>query len=233
MNANVRSVLLTTACVLIGAAPLSAAPVTWQASGQIGNIINPMGALNTIAIGTAWNLEITFNPDAAGVPQPCGAPSIRYAGAISETRFQLGAFEYTNAGGDIYTNSDLPVIGCSTPLGGAGLVQFQWLGGWTGGAGGPNLNLDLGLLLASYNDVNAAGGSLPTTPNPSAVQSALAGLEWDSTLGGPLQHQFTSSFNPQAVPPQPVPEPASVLLVGAGMTLLARRRWAHRHGAKR
>ncbi len=112
-------------------------------------------------------------------------------------------------------------IGCGSSLGGSGLVQFQWLGGWSGGAGGPNLNLFLGLLLASYNDVNAADGSLPTVPNPSAVQSVLAGLEWDSSLGlDPLQAQFTSSFNPQ-----PVPEPASWLLMATGLTMLAKRRW--------
>jgi hypothetical protein len=123
---------------------------------------------------------------------------------------------YTNSAGDIYTNWDLPIGGCPAPT---GRVQFQWLGGWTGGTGGPDLNAGSGLMLASYIDLLALDGSLPSSPHPGAA-TALSGLQW-TTLQAPTS-QFVSSFDPQ-VAPTAVPEPASLLLVGSGVAFIARR----------
>ncbi len=100
MVAKVRSILLAVACGLISAAPVSATPVTWQASGQINHLVDPVGALTAISIGTNWTFDITFDPDTPGVLNGgCLTPTYRYAGAISEARFQLGDFTYTNGGG--------------------------------------------------------------------------------------------------------------------------------------
>jgi hypothetical protein len=92
----------------------------------------------------------------------------------------------------------------------------------------PDLNFGLGLRLASYRDMDAVNGSLPTFPDPNSVQSVrvrcclFSGLEWDGMLGdGPLAEQFTSDFNPAL---NAVPEPATVLLLGARLAGLAVRR---------
>jgi hypothetical protein len=209
----------------IGVMPVAAAPLTWEASGSLASRTDPPGflpppGLSGIAVGTPWTLDITFDPDAAGAHQaicPASAPTFYYPTAILFTRFQLDGFTYTNTTGAIAVNADLPAVGCQSGLGGPGLVQFVWQGGWVGGGvGGPDLNN--GLLLASYNDLQAVLGALPLLgPQVSGVQGAFTGLEWDA-----VRAQFTSSFTPAAVP-----EPATGLLVAAGLVaLLARRRWS-------
>lgn len=226
MLVRLLSVLFVAICV-IGVRSASATPITWHASGEIDSKIDEIGALNSVSLGTSWTLEVTFDPDTAGVLlHPGSSPTYVYDNAIVGAAFQLGDFEYTNAGGDIFTNADLPVVGSSTDLGGPGLVQFQWLKGWTGGNGGPDLNLFAGLMLASFNDVNAVDGSLPTSPNPSAFQGALSGLLWDS-LSTPGAQFSSHSFTPVAA----VPEPTSLLLVGTGVALLVARRRSKRKDA--
>jgi len=220
-----RIVVLTFGASLSTVQYVAATPVTWEASGTIGTKADTLGVLTAIPIGTPWTLDITFDPATPGTLSPsCSSPTYIYTGAISNTVFQIGGSTYSNSGGTIYTNADLPVVGCSSALGGPGLVQFQWLRGWTGGAGGANLNFGLGLLLASYNDVNAVDGSLPSIPVRGPL-SVLDGLEWDGTLNcSPFCAQFTSTFDPR-----PVPEPASsvLLVTGLATAAIARRRRRH------
>lgn len=216
---TVRVILFLLVCCVVGANHAWAIPVTWHASGVIESLYDtaPLGELDAISVGTPWSLEFTFDSDAIGtlLAAPPGRPPTYLYEDVLNTRFRLGNSEYTNDG-DIFINADLPYVGQSTALGGPGLVQFQWQGGWLGGGGGPNLNL--GMLLASYNDVNAVNGALPVTPELSAFQSQLRGLQW-STLGNYPNSGFNSSFNPTVVP-----EPTSMLLVGTGLVLAAARR---------
>lgn len=217
MRAAVRSALFAVICGVIGASNAWAIPITWEASGVLNYVIvsSPPGdPLEGIHVGTEWTLELTFDSESPGtLAHPGTSPTYVYQDAVS-ARFRLGEYDYTNPNGDIFINADLPVIGHSTSLGGPGLVQFQFLDGWLGGAGGPDLNFGIGLLLLSYNDLNAIDGSLPSVPNRAPNQSALGGLMW-----GLNYSQFgSSSFNPV-----PVPEPASMLLVGTGLALIAAR----------
>lgn len=203
-----------------------AVPITWQSSGTITHVVNepPFDVLGDLEIGTTWTLELTFDPAASGTLLHPGAnPTYRYDDAVS-ARFRLGEFEYTNATGDIYVNADLPVVGSSTPLGGPGLVQFQFLKGWLGG--GPDLNAGLGLLLASYNDLTAFSGQLPSVPHQyHPPDGKLGGLLWKSWLPG------GSEFSSAEFNPVPVPEPTSLVLVGSGLLLAAARRRKRNSGA--
>ncbi len=199
---------------------VSASPITWQAAGVIDTVSDALGVLGPITPGTAWALSVTFDSETPGTAVSCGAPAFRYAGAITSSSFHLGGFSYTNGGGDIFTNYALPIGACGSPLGQLGLVQFQMIKGWTGSTGAPDLNQQLGLFLASYRDTNAHDGSLPIAPSFEPNQSPFAGLEWDGTLGGGRWAQFTSTFHPSLAP---VPEPATILLVGVGAAWVGRR----------
>lgn len=204
-----------------------AIPVTWQASGTVDYVVNvpPSDVLGDLETGTTWTLELTFDSEAIGTLLHAGTyPTYVYDDAVS-ARFRLGGFEYTNESGDIYVNADLPVHGVSTPLGGPGLVQFQFLKGWLGG--GPDLNAGLGLLLASYNDLTAFDGQLPSVPHQYHPPDAkLGGLMWKSWLDGHNSEFGSSEFNPV-----PVPEPTSLVLVGSGLLLAAARRRKRNSGA--
>jgi hypothetical protein len=194
-----------------------AAPVTWFATGTTHITLDQAGALSGLAEGTPWQLQFTFDPLASGTVNPgCAQPIYFYDNAITSTTLQVGGLVYTNATGDIYTNWDLPIGGCPTP---SGRVQFQWLGGWSGGTGGPNLNAGSALMLASYIDLLALDGSLPGSPTPGSP-NALNGLQW-TTLQAPTS-QFVSSFDPQLAPTA-VPEPGTLVLLASGGLMAARR----------
>jgi hypothetical protein len=219
---GVRRQLLAVPLLLgtIAASDAWAGPITWQASGTIDALGDTFGLLDPVAVGTSWSLQITFDSNTAATPTFCGGPSYRYAGAIIDTTFQIGGFAFQNNGGDIFTNFSAPLGSCGSPSNSLGLVQFQWIKGWTGPADGPNLNGLAGLLFASYRDTNSHNGSLPTVPSFEASQSPFAGLEWDGVLGpGLVREQFTSGFRPSAAP---VPEPTTIVLCGIGGGFLIR-----------
>jgi PEP-CTERM motif-containing protein len=205
-------ILIVAVAASLSAVPyVAATPVTWEASGTIGTFSNTFpifSDLSGMSVGTPWTLDITFDPGTPGVPllgQVC--PMRLYAHAISNTVFQLGGFTYTNSGGDIFVNWDLPIGDCQSF--GPGLVQFLWNGNgavWTGGSGGPAVKN--GILLATYRDASVGDGSLPSTP----VVTAPALLEWSDAAFRCCGNYFSSSFNPR-----PVPEPAALLLLGTGL----------------
>jgi hypothetical protein len=224
---SVRLILISLVMLLmLVSRDASATPVTWNATGHLNTVGDTFGVLNPLAPGAQWMLSFTFDSDASATALSCGAPTYRYAGAIKATTFQVGGFAYSNAGGDIYTNYALPVGTCGSPLDSLGLVQFQWLQGWVGSPGAPDLNHNLGLLLASYRDMNSMTGALPFAPHMHPTQSPFSGLEWDGVLGGgPIYEQFTSDFNPVSAP---VPEPGTIVLVSIGAASIARRLRASR-----
>jgi len=210
-------------CVLVAVPSAWAIPVTWQASGVIDfkSDSEPYGELDLVVRGMPWTLTLTFDPDAPGRllsdPASTRPPTYVYKDAVS-SQFTLGSYEYTSLG-DIFVNADLPWLGTSTDDGKPGLVQFQILDRWTGGAGGPDLNAGLGLMLASYNDANTFDGSLPSIPVLSAEQGLFGGLLWTTLRSYPGSDFGSNTFNPAVVP-----EPTSLLLLGSGVALLATRR---------
>jgi hypothetical protein len=215
--------------VIINATSAHAAPITFRANGLIDNINDTAAPpdfpplLDALAVGTPWQLEVTFESTTPATP--LAVDTFRYVNAIVDARLQLDTFVYTNSGGDIYTNFGLPAG--APGFGGPGLVQFHWTGGWSGGLGGPNLNAGLGLTIFSWNDLSAVDGSLPTTPAVSPDQGVLSGLYWSPFWGIPeISQDFTSAdVNIELVDVSEVPEPSTMLMLGSGIAgLLAVRR---------
>jgi hypothetical protein len=214
---------LSLVVVAITAASAHAAPITFRASGVIDYILDLdeppdfPAMLGPIAVGTLWQLDVTFESTTPGVN--LGPPDVfKYENAILDTTFQLGSFLYTRSDGDISVNTGLVFAGYGD--GGPGLVQFQWSPGWNVPVGAPDLNaMNNGITVFSWNDINAVDGSLPTTPTVAANQGFLSGLIWTTIAPlGSMPHEFGSSdVNVDLVQVSEVPEPSTLLMLGLGV----------------
>jgi hypothetical protein len=208
---------LLTLFFVLGTAVLGhAAPITWQASSSLSVVHDPRNYWPGLEPGTDWTLTVTFDPLGPAVNLAPGCNSY----AAGSTTLVLGGFTYTQESGAIYTNAILPEVGCASSE--AGLVAFAWGPNWTQEPGAWDLNDSFSVLVAGYYDVNATDGSLPWVPAPSPTPGPYGGLDfnqYDRTLG------FYSQFTPRAIDqPSPVPEPATMGLMAAGLAALAARR---------
>lgn len=165
--------------------------------------------------GTDWTLTVTFDPlsPAYSVAPGCN----QYAAGA--TTLVLGGFTYTQSSGAIYTNAILPEVGCTGVN--SGLIAFSWGPNWTQEPGAWDLNDPFTVLVAGYYDLNATDGSLPWVPTPNPAPPPYGGFDYNhftNDLG------FYSSFQPRALEqPAPVPEPATVGMMAAGLAALAAR----------
>ena len=223
-----KSVVIFIFLAAAAAVPASATPITWQASSSLSGVWDPYHQLPGLTAGTPWTLHITFEPDVP--PRALGAEgwdcNVYNVGAVAI--FQLGGFTYTQAGGQVFTNSILPVDNCRSTAPSwspPGLIQFAWLGSWTQEPGAWNLNNGPKIFMAGYYDAVHQDGSLPTIP-AFGPGGSFSGIEYE---GGGNLFGFYSSFNPHLVAaPTAVPEPATLTMFGAGLALLARRRLRRR-----
>lgn len=216
-----KSVVLCTLAML-NAAPVVAAPITWEAADVITGISDPFHRLPPALLGTPWTMQITFNPDVP--PRPLGQPGwgCNVYDVDASLTFQLGSFTYTASGGSVFTNAILPVDNCwsSAPsLTRAGSIQFMFGGLSSADPGAWNLNYPPQILILGYYDLAHQDGSLPLSPTVGPGGN-FAGLEFETSLTA-IRARFVPHLVEQ---PAAVPEPATLTMLGAGLALLARRR---------
>lgn len=215
-----KSVVLC-ALALLNAAPVAAAPITWEAADVITGVYDPFHRLPDGLLGTPWTAQITFNPDVA--PRPLGTPGwgCNVYNVNAALTFQLGGFTYTATGGSVYTNSVLPVDNCRStfPSSPPGAIQFIWGGVRSTDPGAWNLSYPPEIFMLGYYDLVHQDGSLPLLPTV-GPPGIFAGLEYETDLT-----EIRSRFVPHLVEqPTAVPEPATLTMLAAGLAVLARRR---------
>jgi len=204
---------------LLSAVPAGASPIIWFDSGTI-NSVNGSAAFPGLTVGTPWNMQFSFDPDAPGTPGFGSTPSMGcnfYP--MGSSVFTLGGFTYTSTGGRVGANSNLPGSPCiGSPV---GVIQFEWAVDWTQEPGAWDLNTR-GLLIAGYRDGIFRDGELPSVPTPGTFSQGLG--YYDAIGGGPPIFFQAFNFTPEALEASPVPEPGTLAMLGAGLAYIARRR---------
>lgn len=216
----------------------SAAPITFRIAGEItgkeGRDSDEFcdrdtgcraPSLREIYIGMPWELLVTFDPDTPGDAW-WGGDSVFLYPAISGATFKLGDYVYTHPGfeGPLQSYSTFIGVNFYLPLGvaapGTGLVQIHINGGWTSDDGGPALSP--GLMVVTWRDQDAIDGSLPSSTDSAAPSAFFWQYLPDTCCLGFGSDTFAMS---DVEPPAPVPEPSTLVFLGAGLVIAARSRF--------
>lgn len=182
----------------------SASPLTWAFSGVVDKVTG--SGWTAIDIGAPFSWTVTFDP---ATPNQAGCPpgSGEYSGAITGSTLNIGQYSWTGGSGAIEANA--PAGNCGNFNTGVSFREFNWSGD---APAGTRLPFEV---VATLFYLLPSDGSIPTIPPPSArvqVNSPFA------SAGGP------SALTEVTEVPLPVPEPATMALVGSGLAMMLGRR---------
>jgi hypothetical protein len=227
--------LVALSLLLLTAVPSSAGTIVWFASGELTAVNDPPinrlpdGSLvpvwGDLKVGTPWSLTVEVDP-AAPISARLGSfgASLQNCNAypVGASTFTLGGFTYTQPGGELFTNF-VPFGGCASSIGfDTGMMSFHWFDDWSHERGAWDLS---GVMIAMYTELLETDGGLPATPTPTS-SGQLSNFLFYVNFNGPPGPSFNAAFNPVALTQAaPVPEPATMTMLGAGLAaLIARRR---------
>lgn len=228
MRLSMRRILLTAICAVLAASTTArASTITWFASNEVLSV-SPFADFIVgpgLTVGTPWSLTVSFDPASPPIASPTAGCN---AYGIGSSTLTLGSYSYSHSGGQIWTNAALPEIGCigMLPEGLSGQIEFFYgTSGWTSDDPGAwNLSAWGGVTIAAYYDELVKDGTLPAIPTFDPV-----GGRWQNWLEiengatfGTLLNGGTVRF--EVVDQTPVPEPASMMLFGAGLAALTAHR---------
>jgi hypothetical protein len=207
-----RHVLLVS-CLIVPHSAF-AATIIFEAVGELTTSVSIWRGVDGTRlpppIGTPYSVQVTFDP-ANVVPTPLGGSSACNS-APASLSLNLGGVTFASGGGNGFTNSLLPGTTCTD----GGAIEFFFTGLTTSDPNpwpfdGPHF------LLLSYRDL-LFQDAFPTAPTPFGPGSLT------------LQNDYwrvDGAFTPAAASveqPTAVPEPGTMLLVGIGLAVVARRR---------